>query len=97
MPILVNSLNSHLHHHSNPTIHGRASNTIRNLFASHDTDERYADPEIKARVVALYLPLISIVVDALPQLHTFITSKCKAWAGASCVAVFLLTGTNRLR
>ncbi|XP_063863721.1 dedicator of cytokinesis protein 7-like isoform X4 [Scylla paramamosain] len=60
---------------NNPTIHGRAVNTIRNLLGSHDTDERYADPEIKARVVALYLPLISIVVDALPQLHTFITSK----------------------
>ncbi|XP_069184988.1 dedicator of cytokinesis protein 7 isoform X16 [Procambarus clarkii] len=60
---------------NNPTIIGRAVNTIRNLLTSHDTDDRYAEPDVKARVVALYLPLISIVIDALPQLHTFASSK----------------------
>ncbi|XP_042203401.1 dedicator of cytokinesis protein 7-like isoform X8 [Homarus americanus] len=60
---------------NNPTIHGRAVNTVRNLLTSHDTDDRYTEPEVKARVVGLYLPLISIVIDALPQLHTFASSK----------------------
>nr|XP_045601186.1 dedicator of cytokinesis protein 7-like isoform X7 [Procambarus clarkii] len=60
---------------NNPTIIGRAVNTIRNLLTSHDTDDRYAEPDVKARVVALYLPLINIVIDALPQLHTFASSK----------------------
>ncbi|XP_071517868.1 dedicator of cytokinesis protein 7 isoform X2 [Panulirus ornatus] len=60
---------------NNPTIHGRAVNTVRNLLTSHDTDDRYTESEVKARVVALYLPLISIVIDTLPQLHTFTSSK----------------------
>lgn len=62
---------------SNPTIHGRAVNTVRNLLTSHDTDERYAEPEVKARVAALFLPLISVVIDALPQLHSFTSHKCQ--------------------
>lgn len=60
---------------SNPSIHGRAVNSVRNLLTSHDTDERFTEPEVKARVVALYLPLISIVIDALAQLHTFASNK----------------------
>ncbi|XP_069942507.1 dedicator of cytokinesis protein 7 isoform X4 [Cherax quadricarinatus] len=60
---------------NNPTIIGRAVNSIRNLLTSHDTDDRYTEPEVKARVVALYLPLLSIVIDALPQLHTFASAK----------------------
>ncbi|KAK3891189.1 hypothetical protein Pcinc_004905 [Petrolisthes cinctipes] len=60
---------------NNPTIHGRAVNTVRNLLTSHDTDERYAEPDVKARVAALYLPLISVAIDALPQLHSFTSHK----------------------
>ncbi|XP_069991563.1 dedicator of cytokinesis protein 7 isoform X5 [Penaeus vannamei] len=60
---------------NNPSIHGRAVNSVRNLLTSHDTDERFTEPEVKARVVALYLPLISIVIDALAQLHTFASNK----------------------
>jgi len=40
-----------------------------NLLASHDSDPRYQDPDVKARIASLYLPLINIVIDALPQLH----------------------------
>lgn len=36
----------------------------------HDCDPRYADPECRARVAALYLPLLGIVMDSLGQLHT---------------------------
>jgi len=42
---------------------------VRNLLCSHDTDPRFRDPEVKARVACLYLPLIGIVMDTLPQLH----------------------------
>ena len=40
-----------------------------NLLASHDSDPRYQDLDIKARIASLYLPLVSIVIDALPQLY----------------------------
>uniref|UniRef100_A0A8C5C768 Dedicator of cytokinesis 7 n=1 Tax=Gadus morhua TaxID=8049 RepID=A0A8C5C768_GADMO len=43
----------------------------------HDSDPRYADPEVKARVALLYLPLIGIVMEALPQLHDFTGSGFK--------------------
>uniref|UniRef100_A0A665UGT9 Dedicator of cytokinesis 7 n=1 Tax=Echeneis naucrates TaxID=173247 RepID=A0A665UGT9_ECHNA len=41
------------------------------LLKNHDSDPRYADPEVKARVAMLYLPLIGIVMETLPQLHDF--------------------------
>ncbi|XP_064626372.1 dedicator of cytokinesis protein 7-like isoform X5 [Lineus longissimus] len=53
----------------NNTVHNKAINVIRNLLTSHDMDPRYSDPEVKARVAMLYLPLINIVIDALPQLY----------------------------
>uniref|UniRef100_A0A7N8XWC5 Dedicator of cytokinesis 7 n=1 Tax=Mastacembelus armatus TaxID=205130 RepID=A0A7N8XWC5_9TELE len=40
-------------------------------LCDHDSDPRYADPEVKARVAMLYLPLIGIVMETLPQLHDF--------------------------
>uniref|UniRef100_A0A8D3E5S6 Dedicator of cytokinesis 7 n=1 Tax=Scophthalmus maximus TaxID=52904 RepID=A0A8D3E5S6_SCOMX len=44
---------------------------VHNLLSSHDSDPRYADPEVKARVAMLYLPLIGIIMESLPQLHDF--------------------------
>ena len=41
---------------------------MRNLLASHDVDPRYQNREVKARIAKLYVPLIGIVIDALPQL-----------------------------
>ena len=38
-------------------------------MASHDSDPRYKDPETKARVANLYLPLIGIVMESLSQLY----------------------------
>lgn len=47
----------------------KAVNNVRNLMTCHDTDPRFTEPESKARVAALYLPLLVIVMDMLPQLH----------------------------
>jgi len=41
---------------------------VQNLLASHDMDPRYQSREAKARIATLYVPLIGIVIDALPQL-----------------------------
>jgi len=41
---------------------------VRNLLASHDIDPRYQHRDVKARIAKLYVPLIGIVIDALPQL-----------------------------
>ncbi|XP_005089591.1 dedicator of cytokinesis protein 7 isoform X1 [Aplysia californica] len=54
---------------TNPAIHLRAISVLRNILYNHDLDVRYTDPEVKSRLAALYLPLIGIVIDALPQLH----------------------------
>ncbi|ESP02458.1 hypothetical protein LOTGIDRAFT_199704 [Lottia gigantea] len=53
----------------NPVIHHRAINVLRNLLHNHDLDIRYTDPEIKGRLAAMYLPVIGIVIEALPQLY----------------------------
>lgn len=52
-------------------LHKKVINVVHNLLSSHDSDPRYADPEVKARVAMLYLPLIGIVMETLPQLHDF--------------------------
>jgi len=41
---------------------------VRNLLSSHDVDPRYQSRDAKARIATLYVPLIGIVIDALPQL-----------------------------
>ncbi|XP_068201997.1 dedicator of cytokinesis protein 7 isoform X2 [Palaemon carinicauda] len=60
---------------NNPSINARAVNTVRNILTSHDTDDRFTEPEVRSRVAALYLPLINIVIDTLPQLHSFASNK----------------------
>lgn len=52
-----------------PGLHARAANLVRNLLTSHDYDVRYADANCKARVATLYLPLIGVLLDALPHLY----------------------------
>ncbi|RUS71322.1 hypothetical protein EGW08_020919, partial [Elysia chlorotica] len=66
---------------SNCVIHQRAISVLRNLLLNHDLDVRYTDPEVKSRLATLYLPLIGIVMEALPQLHNpGLESKVKAGA-----------------
>ncbi|XP_046985251.1 dedicator of cytokinesis protein 7 [Schistocerca americana] len=55
----------------NPNLHFKVVNLVRNLLTYHDSDPRFAEPECRARVAALYLPFLGIVMDALPQLHGF--------------------------
>lgn len=44
---------------------------MHTLLCSHDTDPRYAEATVKARVAELYLPLLSLARDTLPRLHDF--------------------------
>ncbi|XP_064187973.1 dedicator of cytokinesis protein 7 isoform X19 [Anguilla rostrata] len=55
-------------------LHKKVISVVHNLLSSHDSDPRYADTEVKARVAMLYLPLIGIVMETLPQLHDFTES-----------------------
>ncbi|GCB65096.1 hypothetical protein scyTo_0013416, partial [Scyliorhinus torazame] len=52
-------------------LHKKAIGAIHNLMSSHDADLRYTDCEVKAHVAKLYLPLIGVVMDTLPQLYDF--------------------------
>uniref|UniRef100_A0A8C8DYK1 Dedicator of cytokinesis 6 n=1 Tax=Oryzias sinensis TaxID=183150 RepID=A0A8C8DYK1_9TELE len=55
-----------------------AISAIHSLLCSHDADPRYKDPQVKAHIAQLYLPLIPIVLESLHQLHDFYSSP--AWA-----------------
>ncbi|XP_060109207.1 dedicator of cytokinesis protein 6 [Heteronotia binoei] len=50
------------------SLHKKAASALHNLLCSHDSDPRYADHAVRAQVAQLYLPLIGIVMDALPRL-----------------------------
>ncbi|XP_053868321.1 dedicator of cytokinesis protein 6 isoform X3 [Malaclemys terrapin pileata] len=52
-------------------LHKKVISALHNLLCSHDADARYAAPPVRAHVAQLYLPLLNIVLDALPQLYDF--------------------------
>nr|XP_057925533.1 dedicator of cytokinesis protein 8 isoform X2 [Doryrhamphus excisus] len=42
----------------------KAINAIFSLLCSHDLDHRCIKPEVRAKVAALYLPLVAIIIDS---------------------------------
>ena len=50
-------------------LHSKAIGVIRNLLSSHDLDLRFHEPDIRSRVACLYLPLLDVVLGALPHLY----------------------------
>ncbi|XP_069619933.1 dedicator of cytokinesis protein 8 isoform X2 [Ranitomeya imitator] len=49
----------------------KAINAVHSLLSSHDLDPRCQKIEVKSKIAALYLPLVSTILDAIPQLHDF--------------------------
>ena len=41
----------------------QAIQVLRDLLAGHDSDLRYNNPEARAKIASIYLPLLSIVMD----------------------------------
>uniref|UniRef100_A0A3Q1FCD0 Dedicator of cytokinesis 6 n=1 Tax=Acanthochromis polyacanthus TaxID=80966 RepID=A0A3Q1FCD0_9TELE len=56
-------------------LHKKAISAVHSLLCSHDADTRYRDPQVRAHVAQLYLPLIPIVMETLHQLHDFSDSS----------------------
>ncbi|XP_068613178.1 dedicator of cytokinesis protein 7-like [Brachionichthys hirsutus] len=56
-------------------LHKKAISAIHSLLCSHDADPRYTDAQVRAHVAQLYLPLITIVMETLHQLHDFSDSS----------------------
>ncbi|XP_041104640.1 dedicator of cytokinesis protein 8-like isoform X1 [Polyodon spathula] len=46
----------------------KAINATHSLLCSHDLDQRCSRPEVRSKIAALYLPLISIIMDSLSHL-----------------------------
>jgi hypothetical protein len=57
--------------HRASLLHKKAISAVHSLLCSHDVDSRYAEATVKAKVAELYLPLLSLARDTLPQLHGF--------------------------
>uniref|UniRef100_A0A8D2LI61 Dedicator of cytokinesis 6 n=1 Tax=Varanus komodoensis TaxID=61221 RepID=A0A8D2LI61_VARKO len=65
-------------------LHKKAISTLHNLLCSHDSDARYMDHAVREHVAQLYLPLIGIVMDALPQLYDFTgEARRPLWGGGA--------------
>lgn len=67
-----------LTHSASPRVfflHKKAISAVHSLMSSHDADPRYTDPQVRTHIAQLYLPLIPIVMDTLPQLHDFTGEK----------------------
>ncbi|XP_067089899.1 dedicator of cytokinesis protein 7-like isoform X7 [Osmerus mordax] len=52
-------------------LHKKAISAVHSLLCSHDADHRYVDPQVRGHVAQLYLPLIPIIMETLPQLYDF--------------------------
>lgn len=53
----------------NGDVHTKSISIVRNLLTTHDLDPRYSEPDCRARVANLYLPVIGIIIDAVGALH----------------------------
>ncbi|XP_041854158.1 dedicator of cytokinesis protein 7-like isoform X2 [Melanotaenia boesemani] len=56
-------------------LHKKAISAVHSLLCSHDADPRYRDPQVRAHIAQLYLPLIPIVMETLHHLHDFCDSS----------------------
>ncbi|XP_076702153.1 dedicator of cytokinesis protein 8 isoform X3 [Callospermophilus lateralis] len=61
----------------------KAVSAIHSLLSSHDLDPRCVKPEMKVKIAALYLPLVGIILDALPQLYDFTAVSGKSRTSGS--------------
>ncbi|XP_050685080.1 dedicator of cytokinesis protein 7 isoform X2 [Leptidea sinapis] len=52
-----------------PAVQCAAVSAVVSLLSAHDADPRLASADVKARVAALYLPLLGIIMDVQPQLY----------------------------
>ena len=72
----------------NGGLHVKAVNIIRNLLSWHDSDSRYALKEARQRLAHLYLPLVGIIMDSLPQLYEFVRGWWIQLSNFSCKSEF---------
>uniref|UniRef100_A0A3B1JP99 Dedicator of cytokinesis 6 n=1 Tax=Astyanax mexicanus TaxID=7994 RepID=A0A3B1JP99_ASTMX len=56
-------------------LHKKAISAVHSLLCSHDSDPRYTDPQVRAHIAQLYLPLVPVVMETLAQLHDFTDSS----------------------
>ncbi|XP_077004454.1 dedicator of cytokinesis protein 8 isoform X3 [Tamandua tetradactyla] len=56
----------------------KAVSAIHSLLSSHDLDPRCVKSEVKVKIAALYLPLVGIILDALPQLYDFTAADARS-------------------
>uniref|UniRef100_A0A8C5CC66 Dedicator of cytokinesis 8 n=1 Tax=Gadus morhua TaxID=8049 RepID=A0A8C5CC66_GADMO len=55
----------------------KAINAIYSLLCAHDLDQRCVKPEVGAKVAALYLPLVGIIIDSINYLD-FTVSEARS-------------------
>ncbi|XP_033100941.1 dedicator of cytokinesis protein 11-like isoform X8 [Anneissia japonica] len=55
--------------HEGPDVRQMGISVVRNLLAKHSTDDRYSTKQHKARISALYLPFVSIILENAPRLN----------------------------
>ncbi|RXN18411.1 dedicator of cytokinesis 8 isoform X1 [Labeo rohita] len=60
----------------------KAINATYSLLCAHDLDQRCSRPEVKAKIAALYLPLVGIIIDSINYLD-FTVSDSRGSKGKS--------------
>uniref|UniRef100_G3T5Z7 Dedicator of cytokinesis 8 n=1 Tax=Loxodonta africana TaxID=9785 RepID=G3T5Z7_LOXAF len=56
----------------------KAVSAIHSLLSSHDLDPRCVKPDVKVKIASLYLPLVGIILDALPQFYDFTVADARS-------------------
>ncbi|KAL2079535.1 hypothetical protein ACEWY4_025279 [Coilia grayii] len=54
--------------HEGGKVQRKAINATYSLLCAHDLDQRCARPEVRAKIAALYLPLVGIIIDSINSL-----------------------------
>ncbi|XP_017773052.1 PREDICTED: dedicator of cytokinesis protein 7 [Nicrophorus vespilloides] len=74
------------------TLHSKAVDTVRSLLSWHDSDPRYASPNARRRVAALYLPLLSVAMDVLPYLYHFSSDDSQSTSNINQTVALAIAG-----
>jgi hypothetical protein len=62
--LLLRLLNAHLSHREK-SVRLTAISTVKAIMNKHDVEKEIQEPEVKAKIAAMYLPVLSIVIDHL--------------------------------
>ena len=80
---------------SDPDSMLQAVDVLKDIVCSHDLDTRYEATDTRARIANLYMPLLAIVSEVLPQLYGYDSDKDDTISESLAMAIAMSSISQR--